>query len=79
MNGYLVILSHGMDDFPMGLYAIEGEANDAAMALEWDAHNDHPFDRFATTPNVISVLTFVDGKPTESRIVRKHSREEAIA
>ncbi len=33
MNGYLVILSHGMDDFPMGLYATEGEANDAAMAL----------------------------------------------
>lgn len=76
MNGYLVILSHLMDDFPLSLHATEEEAIEAARMVRWNDQEGHPFGRDASTPQCVSVLAFEDGKPTVWKVGRGFEEEE---
>lgn len=77
MNGYLVLLRHCMDDIPVGLYANEKDAEEAAMRHGWDATHEEQgvLELDCDTPCNISIVRFMGGRPVKLRIVRHYKDE----
>jgi hypothetical protein len=72
MDGYLVLLSRSMDDLPVRLCATYDEAKACADQLTWDVTRElfDALKRDASTPCVISIVRFMDGKPRSNQVVR---------
>jgi hypothetical protein len=63
---YLVMLSHSMDDIPLAIFEKVGDAVEFAKAASWNVPKQVAKALNApdcSTPNVISVVMFVDGAP----------------
>lgn len=80
---YLVVLSHSLDDIPMGLFADRDEANQFASQLNWDVPDDL-LQRLdlpgCNTPCMIAITTFAGSTPVSRDIVRNYEDEdEALA
>lgn len=80
MNGFLVLLSHTMDDLPIGLFRTVKEAIEFADAASFDPTPEQRevFNTDCSTPCCINVVQFVDGKPVGSAYMRLFE-EEAVA
>ena len=65
MNGYLLIISHVMDDLPVEFLSDEGDALEALAMISPDdgAEMAKLWGRDCTTPLGAHVIQFVDGMP----------------
>lgn len=78
MTGYLIILRHMMDDFPMGLFVGRQAAIDFADHLDW-----YPTDEMiqrvgfpdSGTPLSICMVRFISGKPVRIELLREWEAE----
>lgn len=76
MDGFLVVLSHMQDDFPLYLAATEEEANRYAKEASWNA----PGFSYASTPCVIKVVQFNKGEPAGfGTVIRDYEKEQESA
>ena len=73
MNGYLVLLCHTMDDFPMRLFATHTAACNYAKDLgEFPEEAvDTLFGIDCSTPVCVKVVEFRDGKPLAVDVVKE--------
>lgn len=75
MNGFLVVVSHTMDDFACSLHATRDEAFQTAMNLD-----DVPtivrnlFASDASTPVCVSIVEFQNGLPIDTEVVKDLSQ-----
>ena len=78
-NLYLVMLSHSMDDIPLAIFEKVSDAVEFAKDASWEVPEDIA-DALNTpdcsTPNVISVVMFVDGVPASRDVIRSYDDEE---
>ena len=72
MDGYLVLLQHGMNDIPVRLFSVEQEAIAYAKKRKWkpSKRERSVFDLDCSTPSVVSIVLFVQGKPYGRRIIK---------
>jgi hypothetical protein len=72
MNGFLVLLCHGMDDLPIRLCAKEVDAMAYAEKVRPMPNKAirEVFNTDCSSPNCVKVVRFVDGKPVSVRIVK---------
>lgn len=78
-NLYLVMLSHSMDDIPLAIFEKVGDAVEFAKAASWEVPKqiaDAMNTPDCSTPNVISVVMFVDGVPASRDVIRSYDNEE---
>lgn len=76
---YVVILSHTMDDIPMAMFSDWDLALEYANEIDWDVSPS--FAKMlalpdCSTPSVISILTFRNGRPCSRIVVREYEEEE---
>ena len=78
-NLYLVMLSHSMDDIPLAIFEKVSDAVEFEKDASWEVPEDIA-DALNTpdcsTPNVISVVMFVDGVPASRDVIRSYDDEE---
>lgn len=79
MNGFVVLLCHGMDDIPVGLFATEQEAIDFGLTVDPMPTPEITdlIERDATTPINVQFVEFVDGVPTRMVIIKDFDDEES--
>ena len=74
MNGFLVLLSCGFDDLPVGLYETLSEARAAAKALDPDKptaiESLHSMSK--SDPACSKVVKFKNGVPVKVEVVRSY-------
>jgi hypothetical protein len=76
MNGFLVLLRHTMDDFPVYLCETHEEALKAAKEQDWFCPEiQRLFVLDATTPVEILVVKFENGIPVAGDTVRTYEAE----
>lgn len=78
MNGFLVVLSHSMDDFPIRLCSAREHAVMVAKATSWDLTDEqmNAFGRDASSPCVIAIVEFKDGLPQGWDVIRNCDEED---
>lgn len=78
MNGYLVLLRHGMDDLPIGLFDTQGRADQFASTVEpmpTEAIRSL-YGTDCSTPCCVEIVEFANGLPVNIRFVRDFDTEE---
>lgn len=73
MNGYLVMLSHTLDDLPVALFASAWDAQTFAENIKPDDGKSvgKLLQLDATTPVCVKVLTFKEGRPDAVTVVKE--------
>lgn len=77
MSTYLVMLHHEMDDLPLAIFSSYDDAKSFADNVEAmpDDRTVSILDADCSTPNCVSVVTFVDGVLSDRTVVRQVRRQ----
>lgn len=79
MNGFLVLIRHTMDDFPVALLPNRHLAEGAASTVDpmLPEHVRTVFKSDASTPVCVAIVEYKDGWPVSMDIVRYFDSEPA--
>lgn len=70
MNGWLVVLSCTMDDFPLRMFNTQREAKNFTKELDPETV-DIPFELDPSSPFCIKLMKFVNGLPKKIILARE--------